>query len=126
MGDLQRFESVCTARQGSSGLKFAINISANAFESEDLPTIPVGLFVQADIRGRKVDNVVRLPRSSLRDNNQVLVVDDNNRLQFRRVVILRLEHDDILVESGLEAGERVCVSPLQTVVEGMSVVPVDA
>jgi RND family efflux transporter MFP subunit len=89
----------------------------------DLP-IPVGLFVQAEIRGRKVDNVVRLPRSALRDNNQILVVDADNRLRFRRVSILRLEHDDVLIHDGLTDGEMVCISPLQTVVEGMSVTPV--
>jgi RND family efflux transporter MFP subunit len=85
---------------------------------------PVGLFVQADIRGRKVENVVRLPRSVMRDNNQLLIVDQDNRLHFREVSILRLEHDEVLIDSGLSAGELVCISPMQTVVEGMRVQPV--
>ena len=86
--------------------------------------IPVGLFVQAEIRGRKVDNVVRLPRSALRDNDQVLVVDSDNRLHFRQVKILRLEHEDVLINGGLIDGELVSISPLQTVVDGMRVRPV--
>jgi multidrug efflux pump subunit AcrA (membrane-fusion protein) len=89
----------------------------------DSPVMPVGLFVQADIRGRKVDNVIRLPRSAMRDDNQILVVDSDNRLHFRQVSIMRLEHDDMLISSGLQDGELVCVSPLQTVVEGMRVDP---
>jgi multidrug efflux pump subunit AcrA (membrane-fusion protein) len=84
----------------------------------------VGLFVQAEIRGRKVDDVIRLPRSAIRDNNQVLVVDDDNRLRFRNVVILRLEHEDVLISGGLTDGEMVSISPLQTVVDGMLVRPV--
>ena len=84
----------------------------------------MGMFVQTTIRGRLVEDIIRLPRSAMRDNNQVLVVDSDNRLQFRRVSILRLEHDEMLVEDGLVSGELVCVSPLQTVVEGMHVVPV--
>ncbi|MBP6683419.1 MAG: efflux RND transporter periplasmic adaptor subunit [Halioglobus sp.] len=86
--------------------------------------LPVGMFVQAQIRGRRAENIVRLPRSAMRDNNQVMVIDRDNRLHFRQVSILRLEHDDMLVDGGLQAGELVCVSALQTVVEGMLVNPV--
>jgi RND family efflux transporter MFP subunit len=93
-------------------------------EDEDTPIIPVGLFVQADIRGRSEEHAIRLPRTAMRDDNQVLVVDENNRLHFRQVSLLRLEHDDVLIREGLENGEFVCISPLQTVVEGMLVKPV--
>jgi RND family efflux transporter MFP subunit len=89
----------------------------------ELP-LPVGMFVQAQIRGRRAENIIRLPRSAMRDNNQVMVIDQDNRLHFRQVSILRLEHDDMLVDGGLEAGELVCISALQTVVEGMAVNPV--
>ncbi|MCB1703240.1 MAG: efflux RND transporter periplasmic adaptor subunit [Halioglobus sp.] len=91
---------------------------------DESPVLPVGMFVQADIRGRRVEDVIRLPRSAMRDNNQVLVVDADDRLHFRQVSLLRLEHDDILVSSGVHNGERVCISPMQTVVEGMLVKPV--
>ena len=93
-------------------------------ESEESPILPVGLFVQADIRGRSVEHVIRLPRSAMRDDNQVLVVGSDNRLHFRQVSLLRLEHDDILISEGLKDGERICISPLQTVVDGMLVKPV--
>ena len=93
-------------------------------DGDDSPLLPVGMFVQADIRGQKVDKVFRLPRSAMRDDNQVLVVDSENRLHFRQVSLLRLEHDDILVSAGVKDGELVCVSPMQTVVEGMLVKPV--
>ena len=94
-------------------------------DKEESPMLPVGMFVQAEIRGRKVENVIRLPRSAMRDDNQVLVVDADNRLHFRQVSLLRLEHDDILVSKGLEDGEFVCISPMQTVVDGMLVKPVE-
>jgi RND family efflux transporter MFP subunit len=91
---------------------------------QEIPMIPVGLFVQAEIRGRRVENVFRLPRSTVRDSNQVLVVDEDNHLRFRPVTILRLEHDEVLISAGLEDGELVCISPMQTVVDGMRVQPV--
>jgi RND family efflux transporter MFP subunit len=86
--------------------------------------IPVGLFVQAEIRGRKVENLIQLPRSAIRDADQVLVVDSENRLHYRNVRILRLQHDDVLISEGLQAGELVCISPLQAVVDGMLVHPI--
>jgi hypothetical protein len=38
--------------------------------------------------------------------------------------VLRLEHDDVLIDDGLIDGELVSVSPMQTVVDGMLVKPV--
>jgi len=88
------------------------------------PPIPVGLFVEADIRGRRVDDIISLPRSVLREGNRVLVVDDEDRLHYRTIEPLRLYRDRVLVRAGLRSGERVCVSPIQTVVEGKRVAPV--
>jgi len=65
--------------------------------------------------------VFRLPRSALRNQNQVLVVDTENRLRYRNVDIIRLEKDSFLVSAGLSSGERVNISPIQTVVDGMRV-----
>ena len=85
---------------------------------------PVGLFVQADIEGRLVDNVFVLPRSALRNDSQVLIIDTDNRLQYRTVEILRIYRDEIYITNVLSGGEVVCLSPLQTVVNGMLVSPV--
>lgn len=85
---------------------------------------PVGLFVEAEIDGLEVNNVSVIPRSALRDNSQVLIVDADNRLQYRTVEILRIYKDDVFVTGGLKAGERICISPLQTVVRGMQVEPI--
>lgn len=92
-------------------------------ETDNSPMLPVGLFVHAEIQGRRVDNVIRLPRSVMRDNDQVLVIDPENRLRFRQVTVLRLEHDEVLISRGLADGELVCVSAIQTVVDGMHVKP---
>jgi multidrug efflux pump subunit AcrA (membrane-fusion protein) len=51
------------------------------------------------------------------------VINKENRLELRPVTPLRFFEDDVLIQDGLAAGERVCLSPLQTVVEGMLVQP---
>lgn len=88
--------------------------------------LPVGLFVEAEIVGRTARGVVVLPRSALRGDDQVLVVDGEDRLRFRDVTVLRRDREEVLIRAGLAGGERVCVSALEAPVDGMRVRPVDA
>lgn len=90
-------------------------------ESSQVMPLPVGLFVEADIRGKTIENLYALPREVIRSGNRVLVVDAENRMHFRKVEILRLENERVLISSGLSAGERICMSPIQAVVDGMQV-----
>ena len=91
--------------------------------SQNLP-LPIGLFVEAEITGKQIDGIISLPRSVIRNNNQVLVVDAENKMYFRDVQIYRLEEDRVLISGGLLPGELICTSPIQAVVDGMSVQPV--
>lgn len=92
-----------------------------AGESSQSIPLPVGLYVEANIRGKTVDNLYALPREVIRSGNRVLVVDAENRLRFRGVEILRLENERVLIAAGLRPGERICMSPIQAVVDGMLV-----
>jgi RND family efflux transporter MFP subunit len=83
--------------------------------------LPVGAFVNAEIEGITLENAFQLPRSALRQDNQVLVVDEESRLRFREVSIARYEQDRILIQSGLKDGDIVNISPIQAVVDGMEV-----
>ena len=90
-------------------------------QSPDVPPLQVGAFVAAEIEGQYLNDIVRLPRAALRPNSQVLIIDGDNRLRFRAVNVLRLENDFVIIDSGLESGEVVNLSPIQTVVDGMRV-----
>jgi RND family efflux transporter MFP subunit len=89
--------------------------------SDGLAPLAVGLFVDVTIRGKAVDNVSVLPRSALRADDRVLIVDDNDQLRFRSVRVLRLANDSVYIGEGLSQGERVVVSPMQSTAEGMKV-----
>ena len=84
------------------------------------PPLAVGMFVEAEIAGRTV-RAIELPRTAMRDEDTVMMVTQDNRIEFRDVVILRAERDRVLISGGLEAGERVCVSTLEAAVSGMEV-----
>ena len=100
-----------------------VHVVARIINAEQPVPLSVGLFVNADIEGLLVDDVVVLPRNALRNGNRVLIVDAENRLRYREVDTLRLYRDEVLIRGGLASGERVCLSPLQTVVDGMPVEP---
>jgi membrane fusion protein, multidrug efflux system len=87
----------------------------------DRPPLLVGLFVEAEILGQVASQVAVLPRSAIRGTDQVLVIDEENRLHYRKVDVLRAEKTSVLIQGGLSDGERVCLSPLDAVVEGMKV-----
>lgn len=90
-------------------------------EDSQRPPFAVGLFVEAEIKGRKLEDVLVLPRHALRQESQVLVVDAESRLRFRKVNVLRIQGEEVVIADGLDNGERVCVSPMEVVVDGMRV-----
>jgi RND family efflux transporter MFP subunit len=101
-----------------------IHVVARVDNNTQATPLSVGLFVNATIEGLLADDVMVLPRSALREGNRVLVVDAEDRLRYREVDPLRLYQDQVLIRGGLVPGERVCVSPLQTAIDGMPVKPV--
>ena len=88
--------------------------------------LPLGLYVEASIEGRWLDNLVALPASALFPNNRVVVIDEEKRVRFRSVEVLKREREQIIIKAGLQAGERVLVSGLLHPVEGLLVTPVES
>lgn len=89
------------------------------------PPLAVGLFVEAEIIGIRVDNVFVLPRSALQANEQVYVMTDENRLSFREVEIIREVGEDVYITGGLKRGETISLSTVNNAIEGMLVRPID-
>lgn len=93
-------------------------------EAAGMP-LSIGLFVEATIQGRTVDDVVVLPRQALRGPDRLLVVDENNSLGTRTVDVIKSDAEQIIIADGVEPGELVCLTALEFVVEGMTVEPVN-
>jgi RND family efflux transporter MFP subunit len=83
--------------------------------------LAVGLFVEAEIEGNALERAIVLPRTALRGGDRVLVVDAEDRLRFRDVAVARRMGDSIVLSGGVEAAERVVISPLSSVSDGMAV-----
>ncbi len=85
------------------------------------PPLVVGTFVRAAIEGRHLARAFVVPRAALRNGREVLLARDGH-LQRRAVTVLQETDDDrVVIGSGLHAGERLIVSPLPWVAEGMAI-----
>lgn len=104
--------------------------------SASRPPLAAGMFVEAQIQGPRRPGIVTLPRTALRegtgDQERVMVfeedppppgsnVERDGVLHFRDVDVLRVSGTEVLIAEGLQAGDKVCVSPLEAPVDGMAV-----
>ncbi|MXW72703.1 MAG: efflux RND transporter periplasmic adaptor subunit [Gammaproteobacteria bacterium] len=100
---------------------------ADPYEPEEgAPPLTIGLFVEADIVGKHVEDVLVLPGTALQAGNRLYVVDTNNRLSFRDAEVVRLTAETAYLRVDVSDGERICVTALDDAIEGQSVRPVPA
>ena len=83
--------------------------------------LPLGAFVQVDISSRELEDIITMPRRFLRPGNRVWTVDEDDRLRLKEVSLLPVRGEQIYIESGLEAGDRVVVSSIVEAREGNKV-----
>lgn len=123
-GDTQTWGAKLLRTEGDISVKsrfLHVIVEVTSTLSSNGIRLPVGLFVDAAIEGRTVDNLVSVPRTALRPDNSVMIINERNQLEFRNVSIFKLSDSDVLISEGLVSGERISISPLQFVVEGMPV-----
>jgi RND family efflux transporter MFP subunit len=91
------------------------------FQSD--PPLVVGSFVNAEIMGRVFDDIVVVPRMSLYEKDNVLIVDADQRLKIHPVSELQYIGETALIR-GLESGDIILVVRPSSVVSGMKISPV--
>ena len=83
--------------------------------------LPIGTFVAAKIEASSAVDIIRVPRSALRGFDQLLFVDDENKIEIRSVEILRSDAQFAYLSGGAEAGERIAITAIEAPTNGMSV-----
>lgn len=86
--------------------------------------IAVGMFVSARIDGVSERDARVIPRLALRNDDQVYVINKENRLEIRTVEVLSTSAERVLISDGLLPGEQVVTSTLPNAVDGMQVEPI--
>ena len=81
--------------------------------SEDGVPLAPGLFVDADIDGKKFENVITIPRDGLRPQDEVYIVDNVGKAEIRKVSVLDTTSERAVLTGGVEVGELVVLSPME-------------
>ena len=84
------------------------------------PSLMPGMFTDIKILGNKLANVFRVPRYVVHNNDEVWVEQDG-KLNITKVNIIRLDTKYAYIESGLQDGDVVIASPLDTVTDQMNI-----
>jgi multidrug efflux pump subunit AcrA (membrane-fusion protein) len=96
---------------------------------EGQPPLKVGQFVEAVISGKILEDVIVIPRSSIREGNQVLLVSQETKMEkepgpagpaaksggsflVRRTIDTLWGDQETVVVGGLEDGEILCTTPV--------------
>lgn len=88
--------------------------------AENKPPLKIGQFVNANIRGRIVKNAMVVPNKALREGNYVFVSQDE-RLVRRPVVVAWQDDQNALIQSGLNEGDLVVTTSLNSTLAGAKV-----
>ncbi|MBN2467140.1 MAG: efflux RND transporter periplasmic adaptor subunit [Deltaproteobacteria bacterium] len=81
--------------------------------------LALGMFVEVFLHGKKLENVIVIPRSALRDNQTVWLVGETGRLHIQPVQYAWATDEEVWISSGLQGGENVVLTSLGGAVEGM-------
>ena len=81
----------------------------------------MGTFVRASIDGATVSDVVRIPRSAVRGNGQVVFVDEESRIQIRDVDIVKADSEFAYIRSESVSGGRISLTVIESPINGMKV-----
>jgi RND family efflux transporter MFP subunit len=86
-------------------------------ESNGLPPLIVGSFVEVRIEGKPVEDVIRMNRDYLRQNDTVWLNEDGV-LRIRPVEVVFRDQEYVYIRSGLDENDRVVTTNLATVIDG--------
>lgn len=86
-------------------------------DSDSLPLL-LDAFVDVILQGSRERDLIRLPREHLHERDTVWVYADG-KLDIRPVEVIWRARAHVLIDGGLENGERVVTSPLNNPVQGL-------
>ncbi|BFM13925.1 efflux RND transporter periplasmic adaptor subunit [Maricurvus nonylphenolicus] len=90
--------------------------------STQVPLI-VGLFVEAEIRGRELDNVISIPKQALFKGDQIYVLDDQQRAHQQTVNVLHTDANTAWIQAEITSGTPIVIERQSYLSEGIVVTP---
>ena len=83
--------------------------------------LKVGQYVEAEIYGKKYKNIFSVPRDFIYQQDNIIIISPDSTIEIRKINILKIENNDVLIDSGIKNGELICLTNLDVLYNGMSV-----
>lgn len=121
-GDLLDWKGAVVRSEGQVDRKtMTMSLVVSIYENMEAsyPFPPVGLFVNAEIKAKILEEVVIIPRSALRVDNTILTLKSDETLEIMPVKLIKTLDDTVIISSDLQDGLKVIISPLEVAISGM-------
>ena len=80
--------------------------------------LAAGMFVEVEIRGKRIEDAVAVPRIAVRNEDQIFVIGNDDRLELRQASIAATKEDVAILTTGVKPNETVVTSLLPTAEAG--------
>ena len=117
-GNIVRTEGVFDDRSRVLYLVAQVVDPYNRVEKKWPSPLRMGTFVEASITGRTAQDIIKLPRSVLRGNNQVWTVNDNSELIPNKISLFRSDKNFIYIQAGIAHNDLVCLTVIENPLPG--------
>jgi RND family efflux transporter MFP subunit len=84
------------------------------------PRLLVGSYVKARIRGKKLEDVVGIERKYVHNGDEVWIMNDQNRLEIRKVKIAFRDKKKVYIKAGITPDEQIVTSDMAAPIDGMA------
>ncbi len=83
------------------------------------PPLPLGSFIEAEISGKEMKNVFKVPRPALQENSKILTATDEGNLQIKTVSVVWKDPEWAYIDTGMNGDTKIIISNVPAPVEGM-------
>jgi len=90
-------------------------------ENVDKKPLLLGEYVRVIIDGRELENIYSIPRSSLRENSEIWIASEEDKLDVRQVEVLWRDSEQVIIRDGLKDGDQLITSDINIPIHGMDV-----
>ncbi|UUO24167.1 efflux RND transporter periplasmic adaptor subunit [Colwellia sp. M166] len=118
--NLTRYEGEVDSRSRVHYVIAQVDDPYSVLSSSDHQELRMGTFVNANISGKVVNDIVTIPRDALRGANKIYLVDSENRLHIQEIKVLRNDVDYVYSYDKFSAGLRLVMTQMEAPVEGMA------
>jgi len=120
-GELVRLDAAIDSQTRTLFGQIEIKSPYDKNVSQNGMPLAVGIYVNAEIKGRRISDATVIPRDGLRAGNNVFVIDSEDKLDVRKVDVVHSSSTMAIIGSGVQPDDRVIVSSIRNPIPGMRI-----